>query len=491
VYVGSFTGPGGTANCTASVQISYGTITGGSGDVVTPNPAPINSGTGFTNTGGTGGNTSGGVTSALVQCGVGGGIANSTSCQACDLAKLVSNIINFLIGISIPLAAGLFAWAGILYFTSGADPKNFERAKGIFSNAFIGFLIVITAWLVINTLLQVLLTGGSIPQNSWFTVQCSTVPRPVSGNINQVINSVLPGVPTPQMIIDSGFSAFGGGGGGGGGSGGAYSCASGYSLDNGTGYVDESGNSVGSVSCVKTDTQGNVLDEVAPGCGSGYAIENGATSIESNTYTGRCINSATGVAATPLSPQDLISAGTGECTPDNIQQAAGANNEGTDLTTNEAATLSCIAIRAETGCRGIPNAEGASSAYGYLQVLRNNSNENYQLNYQSCVTAASNAGYTNVADASGNLNCGNYFSKATCIGTAAQCGACNAASANFTCQSQAAAGLVADKFQSYCNKYGTPPSGNYLFGDWLSTQGGNPVGRQAQCVQGYVSDASC
>ena len=205
VFVGTFTGAGGTATCSATVQVVYGTTpAGGPTDVtsggttavpVTAVPstqtpvatAPITQ------------SPDGG----LVPCGFGSGIQNSTSCQACNLAQLVQNLINFAIGISIPIAAVLFAWAGILYFTSGADPSNKERAKGIFKNAFVGFLIAISAWLVVNTILHTLLSGGSIPQNSWFTVQCSAN-RPVQGTINQLLNSVLPDISTTLPVSTSG-----------------------------------------------------------------------------------------------------------------------------------------------------------------------------------------------------------------------------------------------------------------------------------------------
>lgn len=235
-YIGSFTGPGGTANCTASVQISYGNASGsgdsgafggsGSDRLADPNPTPINSGTTYIN-------TSGGTQGALVQCGIGAGIGNSTSCQACNLAQLVQNIINFCIGLSIPIAAVLFAWAGILYFTSGANPTNKETAKKIFSSALIGFLIAITSWLVINTLLHVLLKQSEFPNSSWFSIQCSSN-RPVTGNINDVLKSILPGVMvappglTAQQFNDR-LSGLSGGGGGP-----TASCPDGFTLNNGT-----------------------------------------------------------------------------------------------------------------------------------------------------------------------------------------------------------------------------------------------------------------
>jgi hypothetical protein len=115
----------------------------------------------------------------------------STGCQACSLAQLVQNIINFIIGLSIPVAAALFAWAGVLYFTSAENISQRQKAKDIFKNAFIGFVIIITAWLVINTLLNVIFNQSSVFKGgNWFQIQCSAQ-RPISGNIGTILSQAL------------------------------------------------------------------------------------------------------------------------------------------------------------------------------------------------------------------------------------------------------------------------------------------------------------
>ncbi len=113
-------------------------------------------------------------------------IINATSCSLCNLEQLVQNIINYLIGLSIPIAVGLFAWAGILLFTSAESPANITKAKKIFSSALIGFVIVISAWLIVQTVLTAL-TGGS---GSWNTLQCSTADRPRESQVTDMVNAV-------------------------------------------------------------------------------------------------------------------------------------------------------------------------------------------------------------------------------------------------------------------------------------------------------------
>lgn len=207
-YVGSFTGPGGTANCQASVQVNYGSSSGGGSGSGSGGSSGVDEPLNIlpnspTTVGGGGADRA---PTGLVQCGRGG---NPLNCQACELARLIQNIINFLIGLSIPIAAMLFAWAGVLYFTSGASPGNIERAKGIFSNALIGFLIAITSWIVVNTLLHALLDGGQLFRGgaSWFVVRCDDNNRPTNLNFNQVISGILAPVGSYTPSVGGGGTA--------------------------------------------------------------------------------------------------------------------------------------------------------------------------------------------------------------------------------------------------------------------------------------------
>jgi|GEM_PF-2671556 hypothetical protein len=231
-YVGSFTGPGGTANCSATVRVSAGGNGGsvtGTSNTGTQNANGIQNTTlGSSNTsavpvtsavsgmGSASGNTSAS-NGFLVPCGYGvfspstqangNSSGSATGCSACNLADLVQNLINFLIGLSIPIAAALFAWAGVLYFTSAGDTSRHAQALSVFKNAFIGFVIVITAWLVINTVLHVIFQQGEFAGGNWFTIQCTAgTNRPNNNNIGTVIGQVLgtTGITTPN--IDTGLN---------------------------------------------------------------------------------------------------------------------------------------------------------------------------------------------------------------------------------------------------------------------------------------------
>lgn len=113
--------------------------------------------------------------SSLVVCGTGSsaGISQSsaTGCQACHLFQLIDNIVRFLILVSIPIASLLFAYAGFLYITAGGG-HGVEEAKGIFKDVFIGFVIALCGFLIVDTLLRSL-ASGTFSGPSWSTIPCA------------------------------------------------------------------------------------------------------------------------------------------------------------------------------------------------------------------------------------------------------------------------------------------------------------------------------
>lgn len=139
--------------------------------------------------------------SGLVPCGVSGTTLGdtiteqdfmvATQCQACNLVKLVQNIVNFLVALTLSIAVIMFAWAGILYFTSGAKPDNINRGKAIFGQTLLGFVIAISAWLIINTILFTILDPVKYPNSSWFKIDCTVTQRLRVADLNKIISGAL------------------------------------------------------------------------------------------------------------------------------------------------------------------------------------------------------------------------------------------------------------------------------------------------------------
>lgn len=74
------------------------------------------------------------------------------------------------------LFAVLAVWAGFGLVTSGGNPTALTEAKSRFTNAFIGLLIVLSAWLLVDTLMRGLLGGeGEITgYGPWSEIACMT-----------------------------------------------------------------------------------------------------------------------------------------------------------------------------------------------------------------------------------------------------------------------------------------------------------------------------
>lgn len=96
-----------------------------------------------------------------------------TTCDGPDcgfphLMELAKNIMNFLITVSIPLAAIAFAYAGFLFMTAGGSQSQVSKAKEIFTKVLIGFIFVLGAWLIVWTITTALLCDSSVQQDCGF-----------------------------------------------------------------------------------------------------------------------------------------------------------------------------------------------------------------------------------------------------------------------------------------------------------------------------------
>ncbi len=96
------------------------------------------------------------------------------NCTVCHFFVLLKNIIDFLVKMVMPPLAGLmFLIGGIMMLSGGASEDNYKKGKGIMKNALIGVVIVLSSWVIVNTL--IVFFGRSIDNfqvDSWFKVRC-------------------------------------------------------------------------------------------------------------------------------------------------------------------------------------------------------------------------------------------------------------------------------------------------------------------------------
>jgi len=82
------------------------------------------------------------------------------SCNFGHVIIGIQNLINYGVVISVPLAAVAFTFAGFLYVTAAGDTAKIASAHKIFKNVLIGFIIVLSAWLIVFTLTSALLRSN-------------------------------------------------------------------------------------------------------------------------------------------------------------------------------------------------------------------------------------------------------------------------------------------------------------------------------------------
>jgi len=79
-----------------------------------------------------------------------------------EFLTLINNVIYFILFyMTVPIAAIMFFYAGFELITSGGSTEKRGTAKKVFTNAVIGLVIAVGAWLIIRTLLSILGYDGA------------------------------------------------------------------------------------------------------------------------------------------------------------------------------------------------------------------------------------------------------------------------------------------------------------------------------------------
>lgn len=108
----------------------------------------------------------------IIKCGRPG----QQMCTLCDLVKGINAIVQFLMKISIGIALLAITIGGIMYIISSGDSGMMDMAKSAIKNALIGFVLVFSAYLIINTTIVYLGTKPDLGINAqWGTFDCNVI----------------------------------------------------------------------------------------------------------------------------------------------------------------------------------------------------------------------------------------------------------------------------------------------------------------------------
>jgi hypothetical protein len=92
-------------------------------------------------------------------------------CTCADLTAVAQNIINTSIFVAIFLSAILIAWAGwkMISSKSMGSGEGVSQGKEVLSNVIIGLVIIIAAWLIVDTIVKTITSSGTA-QQVWNTI---------------------------------------------------------------------------------------------------------------------------------------------------------------------------------------------------------------------------------------------------------------------------------------------------------------------------------
>ncbi|MFZ3031696.1 MAG: hypothetical protein WA082_01550 [Candidatus Moraniibacteriota bacterium] len=116
----------------------------------------------------------------LVPCGLNEGTpAEKAPCTVCHIIIGGNGVIAWGLKIMATIAIVVIFAMGVLYIVSAGDQGLMQKAKGGIWAALIGFAIMLSAWLIVNIVLAVLVDKSKEPflglvQNGTFNFSCDT-----------------------------------------------------------------------------------------------------------------------------------------------------------------------------------------------------------------------------------------------------------------------------------------------------------------------------
>ena len=78
--------------------------------------------------------------------------SRQVTCNFSNLMRMANYLINCALIISIPIIVGLLAYSGFLHMSG--KQENIKNSYKIMKNAVIGFIIMLSAWFMVSTLLK-------------------------------------------------------------------------------------------------------------------------------------------------------------------------------------------------------------------------------------------------------------------------------------------------------------------------------------------------
>jgi hypothetical protein len=108
----------------------------------------------------------------LVPCGG----PDESACEACHVVEMLNGLLDWLIGILAVVFALIVVTAGFNLVTSSGNVAAKAKAKSMITNAFVGFVIVLASWLLVDLGMKMLVSDdgdAAVKLGVWNEVECN------------------------------------------------------------------------------------------------------------------------------------------------------------------------------------------------------------------------------------------------------------------------------------------------------------------------------
>jgi hypothetical protein len=82
-------------------------------------------------------------------------------CNFCTFVTMVDKVISFIFTLMVLGAVLMMVFAGFKLVVSQGDEHAMGEAKSMITNVVVGFVIVMSAWLIVDTMMKALLKTNS------------------------------------------------------------------------------------------------------------------------------------------------------------------------------------------------------------------------------------------------------------------------------------------------------------------------------------------
>lgn len=105
------------------------------------------------------------------KCAAGGG-GPTEPCGLCDLLVVGLNIIDILTQASLLIVGIVVIWGAFLMITSAGNESKYKEGKKKITSAIIGLVIVLGAWIIVNTVFMAIASIAGASEISWNSIKC-------------------------------------------------------------------------------------------------------------------------------------------------------------------------------------------------------------------------------------------------------------------------------------------------------------------------------